>query len=84
MKKIKKLRDEYRFPGFYPKAAIKGKFRDNKARVIRLIRSQKKLNADVAESYIGVSMIIKSELSEIYHVAMPESIWQWKRGGLIV
>ncbi len=84
MEKIKKLRDEYRFPGFYPKAAIKGKFGDNKARVIQLIRSQKKLNADVAELCIGVSMIVKSELSEIYPAAMPESIWRWKYAGLTV
>lgn len=84
MKKVKKLLDEYRFPGFYPKAAIKGKFGDRQARVIQLIRRQKKLFAVVAEPYIGASMTVKPELSGIYPVVMLESIWQWKSGGSTV
>lgn len=84
MKKIKKLRDEYRFPGYYPKAAIKGKFGDNRARVIRLMRSQKKLNADVAEPRIKISMTAKPKQSGIYPVAMPEFICPWRCAGLTV
>ena len=84
MEKIKKLRDIYRFPGYYPKAAIKGKFGDNGARVIQLIRSQKKLNADVAELCIKASTIVRSELSGIYPAGMPESIYLWRCAGLIV
>lgn len=83
MKKIKKLLDEYRFPGFYPKAILKGKFGDHKARIIPLVRRQKKLFADVAGRRIGVSMIGKPELSGTFLVAMQEFIWKWKHGVLI-
>jgi len=41
MKKIKRLLDEYRFPGFRPLAVIKGKFGDNKARIISKCGSKK-------------------------------------------
>ena len=84
MKKIKRLRDEYRFPGYYPKAAIKGKFGDNRARVIHLVRSQKKLHVGAAELCIGVSMIVKPGLSGIYHAVMPEFIYLWRCAGLTV
>lgn len=84
MKKIKQLLDEYWFPGFRPKAVIKGKFGDNKARIIYLIRHQKKLNAAVAEQCIGASMIARPKLSEIYPVATQEFICQRKCGELIV
>lgn len=84
MSKIKKLLDVYSFPGFRPLAVVKGKFGDNKARVIRLVRRQKKLSAAVAEQLIRVSTIVKSELSGIYPAVMSESIWQWRRGGSTV
>ena len=41
MEKRRRLLDEYRFPGFSPRAEIKGIFGDPKARVIRLKRTQK-------------------------------------------
>ncbi|MCC6324767.1 MAG: hypothetical protein DCC43_05355 [Candidatus Brocadia sp.] len=41
MEKKRRLRDEYRFPGFGSKAEIKGIFGDSKARVIQLKRTQK-------------------------------------------
>lgn len=84
MKKTKKLLDEYRFPGFRPLAVIKGKFGDNKARIIQSVRRQKKLHAVVAERFIIASTTGKLNWSEIYPAAMPESIWQWKCGGLTV
>ena len=84
MKKIKKLLDEYCFPGFRPKAGVKGKFGDNKARIIQLARRQKKRTAAVAEQCIGVSMIIRPKLSEIYLAAMRESIFPLNCAGLIV
>lgn len=84
MKKVKKLLDEYRFPGFYPKAAIKGKFGDRQARVIQLIRRQKKLFAAVAELFRKVSMTGKPGWSGIYPAGMRESICQWKNGGSTV
>ena len=75
MKKTKRLLDEYRFPGFRPEPIVKGKFGDHKARVIQLVRRQKKLFAEFAERFIEVSMIKKSELSGICPVATPEFIW---------
>jgi len=84
MKKIKKLLDEYRFPGFSPLSAVKGKFGDNRARIIHLARRQKKLFAVVAEFRIAVSMIVKPGRSEIYPAAMPGSIWNLRRGASTV
>lgn len=84
MRKIKKLLDEYRFPGFRPQAAIKGRFGDNRARIIQLIRRQKKLSAVVVEQGAGVSMIGKPELSEICLAVMQESIWRLRCAELIV
>ncbi|PIP27627.1 MAG: hypothetical protein COX30_00865 [Candidatus Moranbacteria bacterium CG23_combo_of_CG06-09_8_20_14_all_39_10] len=84
MKKIKKLQDEYRFPGFYPRAVIKGKFGDHTAKVIQLIRRQKKLFVDVVEQGVKASMIVKSKLSGICHAVMPGFIYQWKYGESIV
>ena len=54
MRKKRRLLDEYRFPGFRPKAEIKGIFGDPKARVIHLKRTQKKGYADAAAQFIGV------------------------------
>jgi len=84
MKKIKKLLDEYRFPGFRPLAVVKGKFGDNRARIIQLVRCQKKLYAVVAGRFTKVSMTVKSELSGICPAAMLGFICQWKSGGSIV
>lgn len=42
MEKKRKLMDEYRYPGFRPRAEIKGIFGDPKARVIRFKRVQRK------------------------------------------
>ncbi len=79
MKKIKKLLDEYRFPGFRPLAVVKGKFGDNKARIVQLIRRQKKLFAGVAELFIAVSMIAKQKSPEICLVATPGFMWRLNR-----
>lgn len=84
MKKNKKLLDEYRFPGFRPLAVVKGKFGDNKARIVRLIRRQKKLFAGVAELSIAISMIAKPKLPETCLAATPEFTWSLNRVGLNV
>ncbi len=84
MKKAKKLLDEYRFPGFRPLAVVKGKFSDNKARIIKLMRLQKKLSAVVVERFLKVSMIEKKSWLGIYLVATLESICQWKYDELTV
>ena len=84
MKKIKKLLDEYRFPGFRPLAVVKGKFGDNTARVIQLVRLQKKLLAVVAERSIRLFMTGKLSWLEICPAVMPESIYPWKCDELTV
>lgn len=84
MKKAKKLLDEYRFPGFRPLAVVKGKFGDNKSRIIKLVRLQKKLSVVVAERFLRVSMIEKKSWLGIYPVATLESICRWKYDELTV
>ena len=84
MKKIKKLLDEYRFPGFRPLAVVKGKFGDNRARIIQLCRRQKKLRAVVAGRFTGVSTTEKLSWLGICLAVMPESTWRWKYGALTV
>ena len=74
MKKNKKLLDEYRFPGFRPLAVVKGKFGDNKARIVQLVRRQKKLFAVVAELRAEVFMTEKLGRSGICRAATPEFI----------
>ena len=48
------LLDEYRFPGFCPRAEIQGIFGDPRARVIQLKRTQKKRYGAVAAQSIAV------------------------------
>ncbi|OGF34832.1 hypothetical protein A2482_02035 [Candidatus Falkowbacteria bacterium RIFOXYC2_FULL_48_21] len=78
MKKIKRLLDEYRFPGFRPLAVIKGKFGDNKARIVKQVRLQKKRFAAYAVRLTGVSMTEKPDWSGICPAAMLESILKSK------
>lgn len=80
MKKIKKLSDVYAFPGFRPLSAIKGIFGDNKARIITLVRSQKKLSAGVVAHLTKASMTARLGGSGIYLAAMSGSIWRSKCG----
>ena len=77
MRKIKRLLDEYRFPGFRPVAEIKGKFGDSKARIIPLKRRQKKQRVALAEQFIKAIMIAKHDLFVIYHVVASGVIWRW-------
>jgi hypothetical protein len=84
MNKIKKLLDAYTFPGFRPLAIVKGKFGDNKARIIQLIRRQKKLYAVFAERFIKASMTGRLNWSGICPAATPGSICRWKCGGSTV
>lgn len=84
MKKIKKLLDVYAFPGFRPLSALRGIFGDNKARIITLVRLQKKLFVAVVALLTRASMTAKSDGSGICPVAISESIWRWRYGGSTV
>lgn len=80
MGKKRRLLDEYRFPGFGPRAEIKGIFGDSKARVIRLKRIQKKRYAGVVERFIGVITTRRSVGYGIYPVEMHGFTWKWRCG----
>ena len=76
MEKKRRLLDEYRFPGFSPRAEIKGIFGDPKARVIR----QKKRYAGVVERFIGVITTRRCVGYGIYPVEMHGFTWKWRCG----
>jgi len=80
MGKKRWLLDEYRFPGFRPRAKIQGVFGDPKARVIRLERRQKKRHAAVAISCIGVPTTRQSGGYGTCPAGMPEYTWRWWSG----
>jgi len=80
MQKKRRLLDEYRFPGFHPKAEIQGVFGDSRARVIHLKRSQKKQYAAVAAQFIGVITTLQCVGYGIYPAEMCGYIWKWKFG----
>ena len=84
MGKKKRLRDEYRLPGYSPKAEIKGIFGDPKARVIQLERTQKKRYAGVVEKFIGVITTRKYVRCGIYRVVMHGFTWKWRCDGYFV
>ena len=78
MGKIRRLLDVYQFPGFRPKAKLKGVFGDPKARVIRLERRQKKQGAGVAARGIGVTTTASRGVSEILPAGMCGYTWKWQ------
>jgi len=78
MGKKRKLLDEYRFPGFRPRAEIKGIFGDPKARVIQLKRTQKKQYAGIVAQFIGVITTRQCVRFGIYRVGARGFIWKWK------
>jgi hypothetical protein len=84
MSKGKRLLDAYRFPGFRPRATIKGIFGDPKARVIRLERRQKKQYAAVVADHIGVSTTGRCGVFGTSRAETCGSIWRWRYAGFCV
>ncbi len=80
MAKKRQLLDEYRFPGFRPRAGIKGIFGEPRAYVITLERSQKKLYAAAVARYIGVSTTRRFDVFGTYHAERSTSIWRRRSG----
>lgn len=81
MKKHRRLQDVYQFPGYRPKAAIKGIFGDSHSVVIELVRLQKKRNAAVV-----VPHTVRSTTGEYagYEICRAETngyIWKSRSGG---
>jgi hypothetical protein len=81
MEKKRQLLDEYRFPGFRPRADVHGVFGDPKARVIRLERTQKKQSVDVVGKYTEAITTRSFGGYEICHVGMHGYTWRRKSGG---
>jgi hypothetical protein len=76
--------DEYRFPGYRPRAEVRGVFGDPRARVIRLERTQKKLFVAVVVWFIGATTTGRCGKYETYPVGMHGYSWRWKFGGSFV
>ena len=74
----KSLLDAYRFPGFCPRTHITGIFGDPKARVIRLVRREKKRRAADAELRTGVSTIVRSDGFATCRAGRCASFWKWR------
>jgi len=77
MGKIRRRLDVYQFPGFRPKAKIKGGFGAPKARVIRRERRQKKRCAGVATLGTGVTTTARRGLSGIFPAGLCGETWKW-------
>lgn len=56
MQKQRRLKDEYRYPGFVPLTAVKGVFGDPRAVIISLRRCRKKRAAAIAVDLVDRSM----------------------------
>ena len=78
MGNIRRLLDVYQFPGFRPKAKIKGVLGDPKARVIQLERRQKNGVRAVAALGTGVTTTARRGLSGIFPAGMCGYIWKWQ------
>jgi hypothetical protein len=81
MKKIKRLTDAYRVPGFIPQQVVSGIFGDPKARVIRMNRIEKKHVVRIAGKNKQVSMIERSAEYGIFPVVTCGSSWNWRFAG---
>jgi len=81
MSKTRRLEDEYQFPGFRPLAQVQGIYGDPYARVIRLIRRQKKQAAASAEPFTKASTIGRLVVFAICPVATRGFIWRWRFDG---
>ena len=74
MKKLRRLQDEYRYPGFVPTMAVKGVFGNPMAVVIALRRCRKKRLAAAVVSPVGRSMTDVHERLAICPVVTSEFI----------
>ncbi len=78
MRKLKRLWDLYRFPGFSPEHILSGIFGDPRPRVIALIRRGKKRYAVPAASLIAPITTGKPVGSETCLAETCGFIWKWK------
>jgi hypothetical protein len=71
MEKRRRLLDEYRFPGYRPRADIRGVFGDPRARVVQLERAKKKRFVVVVVRFTGVTTTRRHVGYGICPVGMP-------------
>jgi len=74
----RRLLDGYRFPGFRPKAKLKGIFGDSQARVIRLERRQKKQHVAHAGNLTEVITTTGFAGYGICRAARCGFTWNWR------
>jgi len=75
MRKIMRLPDTYRFPGFRPRAVVRGIFGDPKARVVSLQRHRKKRPAASAVNRSAPITTASRVVSATCLVATRASTW---------
>jgi hypothetical protein len=74
MRKILRLPDAYRFPGFYPETVVRGIFGDPKARIVSLRRRRKKRPVAPAANPFEASATAKRAASATFLAATHVSI----------
>jgi len=75
MRKIMRLPDTYRFPGFRPAATVRGIFGDPKARIVSLQRRRKKRPVAFAANPSAPITTASGGGSATCRVATPASTW---------
>jgi len=78
MRKIMRLPDTYRFPGFRPAAIVRGIFGDPKARIVTLQRRRKKRPAGSAATPSAPITTASRGASATCPVATPVCTWRSK------
>jgi hypothetical protein len=76
MRKIMRLPDTYRFPGFRPAAVVRGIFGDPKARIVTLQRRRKKRRAASAVNPAVPITTASSGTSATCRAAIPVCTWR--------
>jgi hypothetical protein len=84
MGRARRLVDVYRFPGFRPRAAVRGVFGNPKVRIVRLERRGKKLCVESAVGPRAESTIASCAGCGTSRPETPESTWRPRSVGYAV
>jgi hypothetical protein len=82
-RKVRRLADAYKFPGFRTLQTVHGIFGDPHARLIRLVRRGKKRSAVPAERFTSAGTTAGNVEREICRVGVTAFTWSWKCDGSI-
>jgi hypothetical protein len=77
-RKVRRLADAYRFPGFRTLQTVHGIFGDAHARLIRLVRRGKKPSAEPVGRRIGVGTTAGNVGHGICRAGTSAFIWNWR------